>query len=97
MAVISPNDLERMKFKQVGTQSVVQTGAIPLSQRFEYDVNGNLIYMAKAQIGAIDTSPSWAIRRFTYDANNNLLTVGWASVNGAFTKKWADRAILQYL
>lgn len=37
----------------------------------------NLVYMAKARVGATTAQAVWQIRKLTYDASGNILTQTW--------------------
>jgi hypothetical protein len=62
--------------------------------RYDYDVNGHLIYMARASIGSLPGAAKWQITRFTY-TGDNLILKEWADA-GSFDNVWDNRASLSY-
>ena len=63
---------------------------------FEYDLDGNLIFLGVAQAGTPKTANKWAIRRFTYDVNNNVTDIQFAGGSDDYKQVWNNRASLEY-
>lgn len=71
--------------------------AVAYTKRYDYDVDGNLIYEGWAQsaIGLATSAAVWAVRRHTY-ASGKLTVSEWASGRRAEKFKWDDRGTLTY-
>ena len=46
---------------------------IPVVERYDYDVDGDIIYAGYADRGATSSQNKWKIMRFTYDVNKNVI------------------------
>ena len=65
------------------------------TQRLDYDVNGNLIYAGKAEVGSATSAAVWKVQELTYDGSNQLTSVLHAGA-GLYAHVWDDRASLSY-
>jgi hypothetical protein len=64
-----------------------------LLEKFDYDVDGNLIYQgATNQVHGADGDEIWALCKFTYDGSNRL-----ARTEYRYLVAWSDRAILDWI
>lgn len=62
---------------------------------FDYDVNGNLVYIGIATAGRATTEASWFIKKLAY-SGNNLSGIACASGQITFDKVWDNRATYTY-
>lgn len=53
---------------------------------FVYDVNGNIEYACKADIGTATSASGWQIKKMTWDVNNNVTNIEWADATDAHDK-----------
>lgn len=63
---------------------------------FDYDVDGNLVYLGKAIPGSSQGEPVWQISKFIYDVDNNLISILWANGNTLFENIWNNRVSYTY-
>lgn len=82
---------------------VVMPDTYFVSQRKEYDGNGNLLYhgFCHPSRGTYDTTdtPCWAICMFEYDLSNRCIGSKWkrnSDKSVSFNELWDDRATLTY-
>jgi len=75
------------------TSEVVYAG---FTTALDYDINGNLIYLGKANKSASKAGASWSIMRLTYDASSQLTDIQWTDGNGLLDNVWNDRVTLTY-
>ncbi|MBF0416713.1 MAG: hypothetical protein HQL86_00480 [Magnetococcales bacterium] len=71
-----------------------------LTQRYAYDVNGNLEYAGQALPvpGLQESDAAWAIQKFSYDGDENLVSIKQASGRlNVFSHQWSDRENLEYV
>ena len=79
-----------------GMRPISTEWVIQYTQQFDYDANGNVIYIGRADIGNATSGAKWQIRKMTYDAVGNLLTIQFANGNDGYTSIWDNRASLSY-
>ncbi len=70
--------------------------ASTLTQRSDYDANGNMIYYGLALPGSATSSAVWQIRRLDYSGTGNLLDELYAVGSASFSNIWDNRASLSY-
>jgi len=63
---------------------------------FDYDGNGNQIYIGWAQPGTAQSATGWRIMRQTFNASGNQITADWPSASTAFNFIWDNRAGYSY-
>lgn len=72
----------------------------PLTQLFDYDGSGNLIYIGWAPLGSTGASAAWAIQKNTYNGSSQLTQTQWANPAGPYltlySNVWNNRASLTY-
>ena len=63
--------------------------------KFDYDVNGNLVYIGIARGGSLTSDPKWFIKQLNYSGSS---LAGIACANGSidFTAVWDNRATYSY-
>ena len=62
-------------------------------EKFDYDVDGNLIYQgATYNAHGSDSDEIWAIAKFSYDGSNRL-----ARTEYRYLAAWDERALLDWL
>lgn len=64
-------------------------------QRFDYDANGNAIYLGRADIGSLSSEAKWQIKRLSY-SGSNVTIIEFASSTDAFNQAWDSRTSLTY-
>ena len=73
--------------------SYIPNGTLPLfAQRI--DNLTNIVYVATAPIGSLDSDAVWSIRRITF--TGTLVVTEWADGNELNDNVWTDRATLSY-
>jgi len=72
-------------------RSVSVTPSVVPYERWDYDANGNCIYMGWNQVTSDTTATSWIIKKITYDGSNNPTVAGTAS-----RVAWDDRTTSTY-
>jgi len=63
--------------------------------KFDYDVNGNLVYIGIAPAGKATSDTQWFIKQLSY-SGSNLANIGCANGQIAFDKIWDNRASYTY-
>ena len=63
---------------------------------FDYDNNGNVIYIGQAVPGSIKSASVWQIKKLVYDGNGNVTDIQYADSVTTFTKIWNNRASYSY-
>jgi len=64
--------------------------------KFDYDGNGNQIYVGWAQPGALSSESSWRIMQQTFNGSNQLTDIKWPNGSTGFSFIWDNRASLSY-
>jgi hypothetical protein len=62
---------------------------------FDYDVNGNLVYIGIAPAGTATSSPNWFIKQLNY-TSGSLVSILTANGQITFDKVWDNRASYSY-
>lgn len=65
------------------------------TQAFDYDVDGNIVYIGSANPGSSKASPVWKIKKITY-SNGKPTDIAWASGSNQESFIWNNRASLIY-
>lgn len=60
---------------------------------YEYDVNGNVVYIGISKHGTAESARGWFITRFTYDVNENVVS---SETSDGISAVWTDRATTTY-
>ena len=63
------------------------------TKRFDYDLNGNCIYMGWAQLGSATSEKKWTIIKFTVNGSNQTTGALMSTPDGAI---WDNRATESY-
>jgi len=79
-----------------GMRPIAAEWVIQYTQQFDYDADGNVIYIGRADIGTATTAALWQIRKMTYSAAGDLLTIQFAKGDDGYTNIWDNRASLAY-
>ena len=64
-------------------------------KRFDYDADGNAIYVGRAAPGTASSTAAWSIQRMTYLGGRATL-VEFAGGNNQMAAVWDNRASLSY-
>lgn len=48
---------------------------LPEVSLYDYDSNGNILYIGRAARGTAASEPGWYIEKMTYDANGNVASI----------------------
>jgi hypothetical protein len=80
---VSPNVLKRLQF------------LAKLTQAFEYNGDGNPIYIGEASPGSAKGDAKWRIRKLTY-SGTNITDIQWADGDTNYNNVWNDRVSLSY-
>ena len=67
-----------------------------VSERFDYDGNGNMIYYGAAAPGTPSSTALWQIVQMSYDGNSQLISVLYANGSFNYGQIWDNRATLSY-
>lgn len=71
-------------------------GSTNFINKFDYDANGNQIYVGWAQVGSASSDPSWRIMQQTFNGSNQMTDVKWANGSTGFGWVWDNRASYSY-
>lgn len=66
------------------------------TMKFDYDINGNMIYTGWAQTGTDSSSTGWRIMQQTFNASNQLTDIKWPSGSTAYGFIWDSRTGYSY-
>lgn len=66
-------------------------GATNYTMRFDYDANGNQIYLGWAQTGTATSDAFWRIAKQTFNASNQMLSITWPNGSTGFGAIWDSR------
>lgn len=66
-----------------------------LTQAFDFDGSGNLIYHGEAPMGTSKATAGWRIQKFTY-SGDNMTDAQFADGDRKFDNVWNNRASLSY-
>ncbi len=83
-------------FDPQGALRIVSGSSSDYTKRFDYDANGNVIYIGLAKPGAATSETKWQIRKLEYDANGNVIAELFADGSAAFDKVWDNRTLYTY-
>lgn len=65
-------------------------------QLFDYDGNGNTIYIGNAQPGSLSSASVWRIKQLNYNGSNQITSIKFPSASSAYNFIWDNRAALAY-
>ena len=65
-------------------------------QIFDYDGGSYVVYIGRAQPGALQSDALWQIRKFTYDESNHITNIEFADGSSEFNKIWDNRSSYDY-
>lgn len=68
----------------------------PITERWDYDVNNNMIYHGVAIPGSATSAAVWFVEKYTYDGNNRATLHELADGNDLADNIWDNRASLTY-
>ena len=64
---------------------------------FDYDTNGNQIYIGWANPGSSQSDPTaWRIMQQVFNGSNQTLQILWPNGSTAFNFQWTNRASYTY-
>lgn len=69
---------------------------VPITERWDYDINGNMIYHGIAIPGSATSAAVWFIEKYTYNADNQATVHQLADGNDQSDNVWDNRASLSY-
>jgi len=67
-------------------------GSTDNTMKFDYDVNGNQIYIGWAQTGTQSSDPYWRIMQQVFNASNQVTDIKWPNGSTGFGWVWDHRA-----
>ena len=80
---------------QSRTETPVYSRDQGLTQRVEYDVDNNAIYVGRAEPGSGESELKWQIYKMTY-VSGNMTALNWAQGNDNFNYSWTLRSSYTY-
>ena len=73
------------------------SGGTNYTMAFDYDVNGNQIYVGWAQPGANQSdATSWRIMQQVFNGSNQVTQILWPNASTGFGFQWTNRANYSY-
>jgi len=72
------------------------SGSTNCINKFDYDGNGNQIYVGWAQVGSSSSDPAWRIMQQTFNGSNQLTDIKWANGSTGFGLVWDNRTSYIY-
>lgn len=72
------------------------SGATNFTMKFDYDANGNQIYVGWAQTGSLSSDSTWRIMQQTFNASNQVTDIKWPNGSTGFGLVWDNRASYTY-
>lgn len=71
-------------------------GGTNFTMAFDYDGNGNQIYVGWAQTGTTQAQSGWRIMQQTFNGSNQLTSLQWPNGSTGFGLIWNNRATYSY-
>ena len=71
-------------------------GGTNFTIKWDYDANGNSIYIGWAQPGAATSDTAWRIMQQTFNGNNQMTDSKWPSASTSFSFVWDNRTTYTY-
>lgn len=71
-------------------------GATNFQLRFDYDGNGNQIYIGWAVTTYLSSDTVWRIMKQTFNGANQVTQIQWANGDPAFNYIWDNRTTYTY-
>ena len=70
--------------------------ATNFTMKFDYDANGNQIYVGWAQTGTPTSDPFWRIMKQVFNGANQVTDIVWPNGSTGFGVVWDNRATYSY-
>lgn len=71
-------------------------GSTNYTMKFDYDGNGNQIYVGWAQPGEVSSSSNWRIMKQIFNGSSQTTDIQWPGASTAFTSVWDNRTTYIY-
>ena len=73
-------------------------GGTNFTMAFDYDANGNQIYVGWAQTGTLQTDGGWRIMQQVFNLSNQVTQILWVNASTGFgsTISWSNRTTYTY-
>ena len=72
------------------------SGSTNFTMAFDYDGNGNQIYVGWAQTGTLQSETGWRIMQQTFNGANQLTSLQWPNGSTGFGLIWNNRTTYSY-
>lgn len=66
------------------------------TMKFDYDGNGNQIYVGWAQTGTVSSNESWRIMKQVFNGSNQVTDILWPNGSTGFGASWDLRTTYSY-
>lgn len=77
------------------TGPFIQAGT-NFTMKFDYDINGNQIYVGWAQTGTLSSASTWRIMQQVFNGSNQVTDIKWPGGSTGFGLIWDNRASYSY-
>lgn len=71
-------------------------GATNFTMKFDYDGNGNQIYVGWAQAGEVSSSTNWRIMKQVFNGSSQVTDIQWPNASTSFIFTWDNRTTYSY-
>jgi len=71
-------------------------GSTNFTMKFDYDGNGNQIYVGWAQTGSLSSDTAWRIMQQTFNGSNQVTDIKWPGGSTGFGSVWDNRTTYTY-
>lgn len=72
------------------------SGATNYTLKFDYDSNGNQIYVGWTQAGTASSATGWRLMKQTFNGSSQVTDITWPSASTAFSFIWDSRTTYTY-
>jgi hypothetical protein len=72
------------------------SGGTNFTMAFDYDANGNQIYVGWAQTGTSQSIAGWRIMQQVFNASNQVTQILWPNGSTGFGLIWTNRTTYSY-